>query len=65
MHNADNIATLLGGFIGSWLVIGVVVFVALSFFTPLMLWSIMRSAKGIRRELSTLNETLQNKLTIR
>jgi len=62
--NTSDAAKILGGLIGSWLVIGWIFFILLYAFMPLMLFSIMRSMKGIRRELSTLNETLQQRLTL-
>jgi hypothetical protein len=60
--SASDLVTFLFG-AGGFIV--VIAMGALACFFPLMLFSIMRSMKGIRRELETLNETLQNKLVIR
>lgn len=59
---AADLIAFVAGFGG---VLTLLLMGAMACFFPLMLFSIMRSMKGIRRELETLNETLQNKLTMR
>lgn len=65
MGKGDPLTTLLAGLITGWFGIGLALYFLFFMFIPVMIFSIMRSMKGIRRELSTLNETLQNKLIIR
>lgn len=62
---SNDTAKLIASLVVGWLGVGWVLFVLLYMFMPLMLFFVMRHLKGIRRELSTLNETLQNKLIIR
>jgi ABC-type spermidine/putrescine transport system permease subunit I len=59
---SNDVAKLAGEIIGSWLIVGFVLFGLFSLLLPLMVLSIASSLRGIRRELSTLNETVQQRL---
>lgn len=65
MKGADPVTELLGGLVAFGWMFGLLVTIAFGGAIPLMIFFIMRHLKGIRRELSTLNETLQQRLTIR
>jgi hypothetical protein len=60
----DPISTLVGQLAGFGFLFMMLVAFTLGVMWPLMALSVVRNIKGIRRELSTLNETLENKLTI-
>lgn len=65
MKGHDPVTDLIGSVLAFSGIISIIVLFAIGGLVPLMVFSIMRSMKAIRRELSTLNETLQNKLIIR
>lgn len=65
MKGTGSVADVVTFIAGTGGMITLLIMAAMACFFPLMLFSIMRSMKGIRRELSTLNETLQDRLTIR
>lgn len=65
MKGTGSVADIVGGIIAFGWLLGLLTAIALGVFLPLMVFFIMRHLKGIRHELSTLNETLQNKLVIR
>lgn len=65
MRGTSPITDLVGSIVAFGWIFGLLATIALGGFLPLMVFFIMRHLKGIRRELSTLNETLQNKLIIR
>lgn len=56
-----TIAQLVGSLAGVGIVFGLVAVFTLAVAWPLMLFSIMRSTKGIRRELAELNENISRK----
>lgn len=64
MKGSGPVTDLVAGIIAFGWVFGLLVTIGLGGLLPLMVFFIMRHLKGIRHELSTLNETLQNKLTI-
>jgi hypothetical protein len=65
MKGSDPLTAVFGSVLALGWVIGLIVMIGFGGFLPLMVFSIMRSMKAIRRELETLNETLQQRLSIR
>lgn len=57
-----SVAQLVGSLAGVGVAVALIAAFAFAVMWPLMLFSMMRSMKGIRRELVELNETISRKL---
>ena len=61
--SANDVGHALGTLFAAWWLFGLISFLALSYFVPIMLFIATRNVRKIRRELERLNEILESRLS--